>query len=53
MKNKGEILNIKILLMGAYIFRRDYRINKIFLPFSRLAGQALEKIDQFNHVNPV
>jgi len=25
------------------MFRQDYRINKIFLPFSRLAGQAAER----------
>jgi hypothetical protein len=25
------------------MFRQDYRINKIFLPFSRSAGQAAER----------
>jgi len=25
------------------MFRQDYRINKIFLPFSRPAGQAAER----------
>jgi len=31
------------LLTGSLVFRQDYRINKIFLPFLRPTGQAAER----------
>jgi len=36
-------LELKNTLIRALMFRQDYRINKIFLPFSRPAGQAAER----------
>jgi hypothetical protein len=31
------------IIIRALMFRQDYRINKIFLPFSRSAGPAAER----------